>query len=83
MNVFGGFVVGPGGDDFRVVAVIERATDPNRAFDDPADNAGVGRRCLTDVQGASMALLPQSIESKLRGTIALARAGMPMERGYI
>jgi hypothetical protein len=43
-------------------------------------SAGVA---LQMCRGASMALLPQSIEKKLPGTIALVTARMPMERSYI
>lgn len=51
VDMFGSFVVSPGGDDFRVIAVVEGATDADRTLDDPADNAGVGGGCLADVQG--------------------------------
>ncbi|MNF92023.1 hypothetical protein D3C84_746530 [compost metagenome] len=51
LDVLDGLVVGPGGNDVRIVAMVERATDPDGALDDAADDAGVGRGCLAGVYG--------------------------------
>ena len=81
LDVFDGFVVGPGGNDVRIVAVVERATDADRALDDAADDAGVGRGCLADVYRMlpwRCDLNPLSLSNDSR-----AKVRGPMERSYI
>ena len=64
LHVFNGFIVGPGGDGARIVAMVQRAADANGALDDAADDPGVGSRCLADVYKRQVA----------RSTIATIRS---------